>query len=47
MSRHYPIPVAILAPLAVDKRRQDRGLGATLLQDALRRMTLASEPLAP
>jgi GNAT superfamily N-acetyltransferase len=46
MSRHYPIPVAILARRAVDHRHQNRGLGATLLQDALRRVTLASEQLA-
>jgi GNAT superfamily N-acetyltransferase len=46
MSRHYPIPVAILARLAVDHRHQNHGLGATLLQDALRRVTLASEQLA-
>lgn len=46
MSRHYPIPVAILARLAVDHRHQNRGLGATLLRDALRRVTLASEELA-
>jgi len=46
MSRHYPIPVAILARLAVDHRHQHRGLGATLLRDALRRVTLASEQLA-
>ena len=46
MSRHYPIPVAILARLAVDHRHQNRGLGATLLQDALRRVALASEQLA-
>jgi GNAT superfamily N-acetyltransferase len=46
MSRHYPIPVAVLARLAVDRRHQHRGLGATLLRDALRRVTLASEQLA-
>jgi GNAT superfamily N-acetyltransferase len=46
LSRHYPIPVAILARLAVDHRHQNRGLGATLLHDALRRVTLASEQLA-
>ena len=46
MSRHYPIPVAILARLAVDHRHQNHGLGATLLRDALRRITLASEQLA-
>ena len=46
MSRHYPIPVAILARLAVDQRQQNRGLGALLLKDALRRIALASEQLA-
>lgn len=46
MSRHYPIPVAILARLAVDRRHQHRGLGATLLRDALRRVAVASEQLA-
>lgn len=46
MSRHYPIPAAILARLAVDHRHRNRGLGATLLHDALRRVTLASEQLA-
>jgi len=46
MSRHYPIPVAILARLAVDHRHQNRGLGATLLRDALRRVTIASEQRA-
>jgi GNAT superfamily N-acetyltransferase len=46
MSRHYPIPVAVIARLAVDQRHQKRGLGATLLRDALRRVTLASEQLA-
>jgi predicted N-acetyltransferase YhbS len=46
MSRHYPIPVAILAPLAVDGRHHNRGLGAILLRDAMRRVTLASEHLA-
>jgi GNAT superfamily N-acetyltransferase len=46
MSRHYPIPVAILARLAVDHRHQNHGLGATLLRDALRRVAVASERLA-
>lgn len=46
MSHHYPIPVAVLARLAVDRRHQHRGVGATLLRDALRRVTLASEQLA-
>jgi GNAT superfamily N-acetyltransferase len=46
MSPHYPIPVAILARLAVDRRHQNRGLGAVLLKDALRRVVIASEQLA-
>ena len=46
MSRHYPIPVAILARLAVDRRHQNRGLGAMLLKDALQRVSLASQQLA-
>jgi predicted N-acetyltransferase YhbS len=46
ISRRHPIPVAILARLAVDHRHQNRGLGATLLRHALRRVTLASEQLA-
>ena len=31
----YPVPVMILARLAVDKRHQARGLGRALLKDAL------------
>lgn len=46
ISRHYPIPVAMLARLAVDRRHQHRGLGAMLLRDALERVVLASEQLA-
>lgn len=46
LPRHYPIPVAILARLAVNRRHQQRGLGAALLNDALRRVALASEQLA-
>lgn len=46
MSPHYPIPVAILARLAVDHRHQSRGLGSMLLKDALQRISLASEQLA-
>ena len=33
----YPIPVMILARLAVDKAWHGQGLGAALLQDAIRR----------
>lgn len=33
----HPVPVALLARLAVDRAAQGQGLGATLLRDALRR----------
>ena len=42
LSHHFPIPVAILARLAVDRDQQGRGLGAALLRDALRRVARAS-----
>lgn len=38
-----PVPVAILARLAVDERHQLRGLGRSLLQDALLRFRTAAE----
>lgn len=34
---HYPIPVIILARLAVDKACHGRGVGTGMLQDAIRR----------
>ena len=37
-----PIPVMVLARLAVDKRAQGMKLGAALLQDAVRRCILVS-----
>jgi GNAT superfamily N-acetyltransferase len=46
MSRHFPIPVALLARLAVDRRHQGNGLGRSLLLDALRRVIRASDELA-
>ena len=46
MSRQFPIPVALLARLAVDRRHQGIGLGRSLLLDALRRVIRASEELA-
>jgi GNAT superfamily N-acetyltransferase len=46
MSRHYPIPVALLARLAVDRRHQRAGLGASLLRDALQRVIRASDEIA-
>jgi GNAT superfamily N-acetyltransferase len=42
MPRH-PIPVILLARLAVDRSVQGRGLGAWLLADAMRRAVSASE----
>jgi GNAT superfamily N-acetyltransferase len=38
-----PIPLLVLARLAVDKRCQGKGLGAGLLRDALLRCVQASE----
>jgi GNAT superfamily N-acetyltransferase len=46
LSRHFPIPVAILARLAIDSRHQGRGLGAALLDDALGRTCGAAEQVA-
>lgn len=39
----YPIPVVILARLAVSLQDQGRGIGAGLLQDAVRRALLIAE----
>ncbi len=39
----YPIPVVLLARLAVDRRYQGQGIGAGLLQDAIRRAFLIAE----
>jgi GNAT superfamily N-acetyltransferase len=43
---HYPVPAVLLGRLAVDERRQGRGLGAYLLMDALDRIEQASRMLA-
>lgn len=43
MSKHFPIPVVVLARLAVDDRRHGEGLGAALLADAMRRAVRAAE----
>lgn len=42
----YPVPVALIGRLAVDRRWAGRGLGSSLLADALRRVVRASEALA-
>jgi GNAT superfamily N-acetyltransferase len=46
LSPHFPIPIAILARLAVDANQQGQGLGAALLSDALGRVCRASEQVA-
>jgi GNAT superfamily N-acetyltransferase len=46
LSQHFPIPVAILARLALDVTRQGQGTGASLLNDALMRVVRASEQIA-
>jgi GNAT superfamily N-acetyltransferase len=46
LSRHFPVPAAILARLAVDSRSQGQGLGARLLNDALERICRAAQEVA-
>lgn len=46
LSQYFPIPVAILARLAVDVGQQGNGIGAALLNDALVRVVRASEQVA-
>jgi GNAT superfamily N-acetyltransferase len=46
MSRHFPIPVALVARLAVDVEFHGRGIGALLLRDALARVLAAAEQVA-
>jgi GNAT superfamily N-acetyltransferase len=46
LSPHFPIPVALLARLAVATSHQGAGLGRSLLLDALRRVLRASDELA-
>jgi GNAT superfamily N-acetyltransferase len=43
MPTAYPIPVIILARLAVDQAYQGRGLGSALLRDALSRIASAAD----
>ncbi len=42
----YPVPVALLGRLAVDRRWSGQGLGAALLANALQRVRWASATLA-
>lgn len=46
MSKHFPIPVALIARLAVDSGFHGQGFGALLLRDALTRVLAASEQIA-
>lgn len=46
LSRHFPIPVALIARLAVTAQHQGAGLGRSLLLDALQRVLHASDQLA-
>ena len=41
----YPVPVIILARLAVDKRFQGKGIGQSLLKDALLRIVGAADEI--
>jgi len=40
----YPVPVVILARLAVSREHQGRGIGIGMLQDAIRRTLVLAEP---
>lgn len=42
LARH-PVPLMVLARLAIDKRWQGRGLGAALLKDAVAQTLIAAE----
>jgi GNAT superfamily N-acetyltransferase len=45
VSRHFPIPICLIARLAVDRTWQRKGLGTDLLRDAMRRALVASDEL--
>jgi predicted N-acetyltransferase YhbS len=45
-SKHFPIPVCLIARLAVDRSEQGGGLGRSLLLDALQRTERASRSVA-
>jgi predicted N-acetyltransferase YhbS len=46
LSRHFPVPVVILARLAVDRSSQGQGLGPRLLADGLDRVCRAAADVA-
>ena len=43
---HHPVPAAVLGRLAIDREQQGRGLGETLLLDAIRRVLRANKTIA-
>jgi GNAT superfamily N-acetyltransferase len=45
-SKHFPVPVCLIARLAVDRSEQGAGLGRSLLLDALQRTERASRSVA-
>jgi predicted N-acetyltransferase YhbS len=45
-SKHFPIPICLLARLAVDRTEQGAGLGRSLLLNALQRTDRASRSVA-
>ena len=45
-SKHFPIPVCLIARVAVDRSEQGIGLGRSLLLDALQRTESASRAVA-
>lgn len=45
LSRRFPIPICLVARLAVDQSWQGRGLGSDLLRDALRRTVAAADQI--
>lgn len=45
-SKHFPIPVCLIARLAVDRSEQGAGLGRSILLDALQRIERASRSVA-
>jgi GNAT superfamily N-acetyltransferase len=45
-SQHFPIPVCLIARLAVDRSEQGAGLGRSLLLDAMQRTERASRSVA-
>jgi GNAT superfamily N-acetyltransferase len=46
MSKHFPIPIALVARLAVDVDFHGKGMGRLLLRDALARVLAAAEQVA-